>query len=175
MTSFDPAAEPDRAPRAAGPFDPPDITWDRVSPRLVTARLVSLGVWLGLPTLACVVVAVLVTPWVWIPAGVLGALLLWVVLLVPRQVHAIGYAERDDDLLIRKGILFRQLVVVPYGRMQFVDVQAGPLDRKLDIAKVQLHTAAASTDAVIPGLAPDEAERLRDRLTARGEARLAGL
>ena len=43
------------------------------------------------------------------------------------------------------------------------------------IAKVQLHTASANTDANIPGLAPDEAERLRDRLSARGEARLAGL
>lgn len=175
MTSFDPAAEPDGPPRAAGPFDPPGVSWDSVSPRLITARLVVLVISLGLPLVACAVVAALVTPWVWIPAGVLAALLLWLVLLVPRQVRAMGYAERDDDLLIRKGILFRQLVVVPYGRMQFVDVEAGPLDRKLDIAKVQLHTAAASTDAVIPGLAPDEAERLRDRLTARGEARLAGL
>ncbi|WP_277211305.1 PH domain-containing protein [Isoptericola croceus] len=171
MTSPDPTAAPD----PSGPFDPPGIAWDGVSLRLITARLVVLGIMLGVPFVVCAVVAVLVTPWVWLPAGVLAALLVWAVLLVPRQVRAIGYAERDDDLLIRKGILFRQLVVVPYGRMQFVDVEAGPLDRKLGIAKVQLHTAAASTDAVIPGLAPDEAERLRDRLTVRGEARLAGL
>lgn len=169
MTSFDPAAEP------ASPFDPPGITWDRVSSRLITARLVVVVITLGVPLVACAVVAALVTSWVWIPTGVLVVLLVWAVLLVPRQVRAMGYAERDDDLLIRKGILFRQLVVVPYGRMQFVDVEAGPLDRRLDIAKVQLHTAAATTDAVIPGLPPDEAGRLRDRLTARGEARLAGL
>jgi membrane protein YdbS with pleckstrin-like domain len=31
------------------------------------------------------------------------------------------------------------------------------------------------TDAQIPGLPPDEAARLRDRLASRGEARLAGL
>lgn len=171
MTSLDPAVDP--AP--AGPFDPPGVAWDGVSPRLITARLVVLGITLGVPLVACAVVAALVTPWVWIPTGALVALLLWAILLVPRQVRAMGYAERDDDLLIRKGILFRQLVVVPYGRMQFVDVEAGPLDRKLGIAKVQLHTAAATTDAVIPGLVPEEAERLRDRLTVRGEARLAGL
>ena len=94
---------------------------------------------------------------------------------IPRQVRAIGYAERDDDLLIRHGIMFRTLVVVPYGRMQYVDVQAGPLARKLGIAQVQLHTASASTDATIDGLEPAEAERLRDRLASRGEARLAGL
>jgi membrane protein YdbS with pleckstrin-like domain len=40
---------------------------------------------------------------------------------------------------------------------------------------VQLHTASPGTDASIPGLSPDEAARLRDRLAQRGEARLAGL
>ena len=94
---------------------------------------------------------------------------------MPRQVRAIGYAERDDDLLIRKGVMFRSMVVVPYGRMQYVDVEAGPLDRRLGLSKVQLHTASVGTDAQIPGLPPDEAARLRDRLASRGEARLAGL
>ena len=51
----------------------------------------------------------------------------------------------------------------------------GPMDRWLRIAKVQLHTAAPASDAVIPGLPSEEAARLRDRLAARGEARLAGL
>jgi membrane protein YdbS with pleckstrin-like domain len=94
---------------------------------------------------------------------------------VRRNVAAWGYAERDDDLLIRHGVLYRQLVVVPYGRMQFVDVNAGPLDRRFSLASVQLHTASASTDARIPGLDPEEAARLRDRLASRGEARAAGL
>jgi membrane protein YdbS with pleckstrin-like domain len=160
---------------ASGPFDPPGVAWQGVSPRLITARLVSAGITLGVPLVVGVVLALLVTPWLWIVAAVPAAILVWVGIVVPRQVRAIGYAERDDDLLIRRGILFRSLVVVPYGRMQYVDVEAGPLDRRLGIAKVQLHTASASTDANIPGLVPGEAERLRDRLTVRGEARLAGL
>jgi membrane protein YdbS with pleckstrin-like domain len=90
-------------------------------------------------------------------------------------VRAWGYAERDDDLMITRGVLQRQLVVVPYGRMQFVDVTAGPLDRRFGLATVQLHTAAAATDATIPGLVPDEAARLRDRLAARGQATAAGI
>ena len=72
-------------------------------------------------------------------------------------------------------MLYKQLVVVPYGRMQLVDVNAGPLDRRFGIATVQLHTAAATSDASIPGLLPHEAARLRDRLTALGEARSAEL
>lgn len=95
--------------------------------------------------------------------------------LIDRQWKAIGYAEREDDLLVKRGLMFRQLVVVPYGRMQFVDVNAGPLDRRFGIATVQLHTASAATDASIPGLPPEEAARLRDRLAELGLTRTAGL
>jgi uncharacterized protein len=59
--------------------------------------------------------------------------------------------------------------------MQFLDVTAGPIDRWFGLATVQLHTAAATTDAYIPGLELPEAQRLRDRLAALGEARGAGL
>ena len=157
------------------PFEPHDVTWNRVSPRLVTARLIPSAISLGVPLVVGVVLATTISPWFWILAGVLAVFLLWSIMLVPRQVRAIGYAERDSDLLIRKGVMFRSMVVVPYGRMQYVDVEAGPLDRKLGLAKVQLHTASVGTDAQIPGLPPDEAARLRDRLASRGEARLAGL
>ncbi|EYR62053.1 membrane protein [Actinotalea ferrariae CF5-4] len=159
-----------------GPFDPQGVVWQAVSPRLTTVRLISTAIALAVPLAVTLVIAALVeATWVWVlPAAVL-ALGVWAAVLVPRQVRALGYAERDEDLLIRRGILFRALVVVPYGRMQLVDVQAGPLDRWGGIAKLQLHTASASTNAVIPGLTPQEAARLRDRLAARGEARLAGL
>jgi membrane protein YdbS with pleckstrin-like domain len=59
--------------------------------------------------------------------------------------------------------------------MQYVDVTSGPLDRRLGLATVTMHTAAAASDASIPGLLADEATRLRDRLAALGEARQAGL
>ena len=170
MTATPPAAQ------QGSPFDPSELEFTSVSRGLVPARLIPALLSLGIPLLAIIVLAVLVPGWWWaIPGGALIALIVWVVWLVPRQVGAIGYAERDEDLLIRKGILFRELTVVPYGRMQYVDVKAGPLDRKFQVATVQLHTASASTDASIPGLPPAEASRLRDRLTERGEARLAGL
>ena len=90
-------------------------------------------------------------------------------------MRSFGYAERGDDLLVTSGIMFRRLVIVPYGRMQLVDVKAGPIDRWMGITTVQLHTAAATTDASIPGLEPDVAAALRDRLARRGEQRSAGL
>lgn len=101
-----------------------------------------------------------------------GAALDWI---LGRRVRAWGYAERDDDLIVRRGVMFRRVSVVPYGRMQFVDVTAGPLERAFGLATVQLHTAAAATDARIPGLVAEEAARLRDQLSTFGESRAAGL
>jgi membrane protein YdbS with pleckstrin-like domain len=86
-----------------------------------------------------------------------------------------AYRERADDLLVARGVLIRRVSVVPYGRMQFVEVTAGPMERWFRLATVQLHTAAAASDARIPGLERDEAARLRDRLATLGEAKAAGL
>lgn len=46
-----------------------------------------------------------------------------------------------------RGLLVRRLSVVPDGRMQFVDVTAGPVERAFRLATVKLHTAAAAGDA----------------------------
>jgi membrane protein YdbS with pleckstrin-like domain len=94
---------------------------------------------------------------------------------VGRRYGSWGYAEREDDLLVRRGVMFARLSVVPYGRMQFIDVTAGPLERAFGLATVRLHTAAAATDARLPGLEREEAARLRDRLAELGEAQAAGL
>ena len=94
---------------------------------------------------------------------------------VRRRVRAWAYCEREDDLLVRRGVLFSRLSVIPYGRMQFVDVRAGPFERAFGLATVRMHTAAAASDARIPGLSGDEAARLRDRLAELGEALAAGL
>jgi membrane protein YdbS with pleckstrin-like domain len=103
------------------------------------------------------------------------ALMAWGWVMLGRNWRSWRYAERADDLLISRGVLWREETVVPYGRMQLVEVTSGPVERHFGLASVQLHTAAAATDAAIPGLDPAEAERLRDRLTELGEARSAGL
>jgi uncharacterized protein len=113
-----------------------------------------------------------------VPFGLAGAAVVFAAVLwrfVGRRYRSWGYAEREDDLLVRRGVMFARLSVVPYGRMQFIDVTAGPLERAFGLATVRLHTAAAATDARIPGLEREEAARLRDRLAELGEAQAAGL
>jgi uncharacterized protein len=96
-------------------------------------------------------------------------------IIAGRRVRAWGYAERAEDLLVRRGVMFRRMSVIPYGRMQYVEVTAGPFERAFGLATVQMHTAAAASDARIPGLASQEAARLRDQLTELGEAHAMGL
>ena len=153
-------------------------TWISISPRLIVARRITLV--LAFIVIAAGVVALFIVSGIdrliaWAAAGVALIAFIWLWWLIGRRVRSYGYAERADDLLVRSGIMFRRLVIVPYGRMQLVDVTAGPLDRLLGVTTVQLHTAAATTDATIPGLEPAIAAALRDRLARQGELRGAGL
>lgn len=158
-------------------FRPAGDTWQSLSPKLIMARRLILAIFAGVALVAALVLALTPAP-VWVAALVaVGGLAMLVIgwPWIGRRVRSWGYAERDDDLVVGSGIWFRRLVVVPYGRLQFVDVTAGPIDRAFGLTSVQLHTAAATSDAAIPGLAPEVAAQLRDRLAARGEQRSAGL
>jgi len=166
------------------PIDPAGLQFRHVSPRLVTVRLIERGTGALLAVVAASVPLglKLLGPWaalpgwlVWTLAAVVLLAMVWRLLLIPRQVRAIGFAERDDDLLIRRGLFFQRVMVVPYGRMQYVDVSVGPLERAFGLATVKMHTASASTDAVLEGLPTQEAARLREQLSRLGEAKLAGL
>jgi uncharacterized protein len=159
-------------------FAPEGLEWHPVSERLATrSRIVWSGGVLGLAGLLTATVLLLGLPLglLWLALGAAAVALVAGWATAGRRARAWGYAERDEDLYIRHGLLVRSLVAVPYGRMQFVDVTAGPLERALGLAQVELHTATPGTRARIPGLVPAEAARLRDRLTALGQAQAAGL
>ncbi|MGX1564468.1 PH domain-containing protein [Streptomyces sp. NPDC055506] len=150
--------------------------WIALPPGLLKMRRLLLVVWLGLIALAAGLLPGLLAGPAWAVFAVLPlGLMAWGWVMIDRNWRSWRYAERADDLLISRGVLWREETVVPYGRMQLVEVTSGPVERHFGLASVQLHTAAAATDATIPGLDPAEAERLRDRLTELGEARSAGL
>lgn len=160
-----------------GEAQPAEHGWLAPSPRLLRMRVSEI-----LATAAAGVVAAvagLASAGNTALGGVLGGVIvvlaivgLWIAV---RRYRAWGYCERSRDLLVRRGVLVRRLTVVPYGRMQLVDVTAGAVERIFGLATIKLHTAAAATDARIPGLVPAEATRLRDQLAAFGEAQAAGI
>ncbi|MET7423912.1 PH domain-containing protein [Dactylosporangium sp. NPDC005555] len=154
---------------------PLDIAWRSISPRYLWLRLSVLALWTLASAVAATVAALLVSTWFFVLAVAVLALGALRAVFMRRSVRAWGYAERAEDLLVRHGLLVRRLSIVPYARMQFVDVTAGPLERAAGLATVTLHTAAAASDASVPGLEAAEATRLRDRLAALGEIREEGL
>ncbi|MEU5094428.1 PH domain-containing protein [Streptomyces sp. NPDC020996] len=150
--------------------------WTGLPPGLLRMRRLLLVVWLGTGALVTGLLLGFLAGPAWAALALVPlALTGWGWVLIGRNWRSWRYAERADDLLISRGVLWREETVVPYGRMQLVEVTSGPVERYFGLASVQLHTAAAATDATIPGLDPAEAERLRDRLTELGEARSAGL
>jgi membrane protein YdbS with pleckstrin-like domain len=151
--------------------------WLRPSPQLWRLRRVQGGIAALIAIAAAGVVVGIYSVW-WlglVAAAVVSCLALFALRALRRRVHSWQYLERDDDLIVARGLMVRRLSVVPYGRMQFVDVVAGPFERMFGISTLHMHTAAAASDAVIPGLNREEAQRLRDALSRLGEARAAGL
>lgn len=72
---------------------------------------------------------------------------------------------QDDALYLERGVFTRVETAVPYVRVQHIDTQRGPVDRLVGLSSVVVYTAGSrGADVRIPGLVPDRARRLRDRL-----------
>jgi uncharacterized protein len=150
------------------------MEFNRISPKWWLARQCELAAGYGIPFVVFLVLSLSYKVML-LPAAffLLSFAIAWPV--ERGRYRRWGYTERAEDLVVRRGYLFQHMSIVPYGRMQFIDVKAGPVERAFGMATVQLHTAAAASDALIPGLPRTEAERLRDRLTVAGEARATGI
>ncbi|MFB6118683.1 PH domain-containing protein [Halosegnis sp.] len=75
------------------------------------------------------------------------------------------YEVRADSLFLERGALTHVRTVVPYVRVQHVDVSRGPLERTLGLASVVVYTAGSrGADVTVPGLVPERAEELQSRL-----------
>lgn len=86
-----------------------------------------------------------------------------------NAAHArFGYALLDDGLWLQRGVYWRKAVFVPRDRVQHTEVNHGPLDRKMGLAKLVLHTAGVQMQHLtIPGLTNAQAHALRDELLKR--------
>ena len=102
-------------------------------------------------------------------SGVAVLLALLAFFLLPRRRwRGWGYREEEAELHVRHGLLVRYRTVVPFGRVQHIDVAQGPVERRFGLATLILHTAGTRAAAVpLPGLPHEEAERMRDRIRAK--------
>jgi uncharacterized protein len=149
-----------------------EVSWARLRPAYLWADLI--GLWLGrLLVLGVFWGYTYFTPN--FPAelrqGIAG---LWIFLLLASTVvrclgfRIKGYAVRRHDLMYRSGLLFRRVTVVPFNRIQHSEIQQGLIERQFGLSQLSVFTAGGSqSDLAIPGLAWDEAERIRNFLSQK--------
>lgn len=101
--------------------------------------------------------------------GIAGTLVLVGLAVVSASLsyHFWSWSAHDDAIELSHGVVMRKLSVVPYHRIQQIDIARGPVERILGIATLVLRSAAATTDAKLPGIALDHSEQLRHALLSR--------
>lgn len=134
------------------------------------------GLLIGLPLVVAALTAdLLIFPGTPVPSGlVTGAALLVAAMLVlftpDRRYRAWAYQMSEDELHVQNGIWVRTRTIVPFGRVQHIDVSQGPVERRYGVGAITLHTAGTRMSAVVlPGLEMEDAERMRDEI--RGKIR----
>ncbi len=136
----------------------------------VAAAALTLGAWaLDLGPLRETMLPALLVPSLVLLLGLAA------ILVVPaRRYRSWGYAEGEDELQIRRGSIVRVRTIVPFGRVQHIDVAQGPVQRPFGLATLVLHTAGTHGASVqLPGLAQGDAEAMRDRIRAKIRQELA--
>ena len=156
MTSAGESAEPAQL----RPLDRGAITLWRIkglaSGAIFIAAAIATGMLLDLPI-------ILAVPAMVIAAAVMAS----AVAVPPMRYRAWRFAIRREHVFLQHGVLFRTTSIVPHARIQHVDTRHGPVDRWLGLAELVIYTAGTrGAIVVIPALAADEAEELRDHLAA---------
>ena len=102
---------------------------------------------------------------VWVPAALVIAYL--VIYLPMRRYATRGYSLAEERLRVVRGVLFHSDTVVPFGRVQHIDVHQGPLERGFGLATLTVHTAGSHNASVsLPGLAHEDALAMREDIRA---------
>jgi len=73
-----------------------------------------------------------------------------------------GLAVRQKDIIYKSGLIFRKITTVPFNRIQHVEINQGPIEKRFDLSKLEIYTAGgAASDLKIPGLKYENAQKLR--------------
>ena len=119
----------------------------------------------------------LVTPvvflFLWMPRPLLISASVWLLVAFITYLSIVkgyplrGYAVRQHDITYKKGWIFQTRTTVPMNRIQHSEISQGPLERRFNISSLKIFTAGgAASDLVIPGLLPEEAQRLHEFISS---------
>ncbi len=86
--------------------------------------------------------------------------------LRPFTWRRTGYTVSDGVAVLRRGVISRDLILVPLARLQSVGIEQGPIQRMLRLASARLHTVTGPVSASLSVVDVDEASRLLERVSA---------
>lgn len=126
--------------------------------------------WIG-PLIGALVLNRFVLAGTWaagiVPALVALAAFSSIVFAPARIYRRLGYALDGRLLRVVRGWLFHTDTIVPFVRVQHIDVTRGPFDKLFGTAGLVVHTAGTHNSVVtLPGLAPERAIAIRDAIRA---------
>jgi len=139
-------------------------TFQPVEPGYETLlRVRMLMLWVPLTIGALVLEWSVALPWPGVVLGVVVFLAIVAVIVAPQRIYArLGYRIGDQLLQVVRGWAFHTDTIVPFVRVQHLDVTRGPLDKMFGTASLVIHTAGTHNSIVtVPGLAPDRAAAIR--------------
>jgi uncharacterized protein len=143
-----------------------------LAPAIVTAWRISAALGWLLPGLVAVVLGfVLADGWGWFVLAGVAALVAFSVVFYPGlRYRRWRWQLTELAIELRYGVLVRTQETVPYFRIQQIDIAAGPVDRLLGLASLQVTSASASGSVTLPGIAADQAPQVRAELLTRAAA-----
>ncbi|MEO1731180.1 MAG: PH domain-containing protein [Pseudomonadota bacterium] len=165
------------APAAIEPSNPvveaEDEELTKLDPSYITALRISTSLGaipflIGAIVLERVLAENSVAPFGLIIGFVVLVALVLIIRLPNRRWQARGYNMSEDRLRVVRGVLWHSDTVVPFGRVQHIDVDQGPIERWLKIATLTLHTAGSHNASVhLPGLNHTLATEMREDIRQR--------
>ncbi len=76
-----------------------------------------------------------------------------------------SFALRQRDISYQTGVFFKKWITIPFSRVQHCEISKGVLDRAFGVAELKVFTAGgSSSDISIPGLDPEDAERVKEQI-----------
>lgn len=102
---------------------------------------------------------------IWLPLALAFVIFVFGGIYTVFKYRVWQFEIRDDDLYLERGVFTRVTTVVPFVRVQHVDIQRGPIERLAGLGSVVVYTAGSrGADVTIPGLTPERASDLQRRL-----------
>lgn len=144
-----------------------DADFVPVDPRYRQARtgaLLGVGIAIAIATITLVILVE--DPLVWTIVGAAALVVLLAILaLTIAELGRLGYQLREHDVSLRSGAINHRVETIPFSRVQHVTIQRGPIDRWLGLASLEV--SSAGPDLSIPGLAVDDATRIKQLIADR--------